>query len=134
MNTKYVVLSSALFLGLMGVVLTFMPGELLIYFDLDSNKIVQIALQLLGGLYFGFGMLNWMSKASLIGGIYNRPVVIANLSHFMIGGLALIKGFLDSNGWPIPLIILTFIYVIYAVFFGVLLFRHPIPEKELSNE
>jgi len=32
----------------------------------------------------GFSILNWMSKASLIGGIYNKPLLIGNLLHFLL--------------------------------------------------
>jgi len=32
-----------------------------------------------------------MAKGVIIGGIYSRPIVIANLAHFLIGDLELIK-------------------------------------------
>lgn len=122
--------SSALVLGSMGLALTFIPSEILVYFGLESIKLLQIVLQLIGALYFGFAMLNWMSKASMIGGIYNRPTAIANMAHFMIGGLALIKGFSISVSWPMALMVITIIYTVYAVLFAVILFRHPIAKKD----
>ena len=87
---------SAIFLLSAGISLTFFPDLILDYLNLNPNQIVVFLLQLLGALYFGYGMLNWMNKGRPIGGIYNRPVAIANLSHFMIAGLALLKG-LTSN-------------------------------------
>ena len=45
-------------------------------------------MQIIGSLYFALAILNWMSKGSFIGGIYNRPIAIANLTHFVIAGLA----------------------------------------------
>ena len=122
--------SSAIVLGLFGLTLLFIPDEIMIYLNLESNRIVLIAFQLLGAFYFAFAMLNWMSKASLIGGIYNRPITIANLTHFLIGGLALIKGFISNSNWPMLLLVVTSVYSVYAIFFGVIFFRHPIKEKE----
>jgi hypothetical protein len=132
MNTKFVMTSSAIALALMGLTLTFIPAETLSYLNVESNKMLLIVIQLLGGLYFAFAMLNWMSKATLIGGIYNRPTAIANLAHFLIGGLALIKGFMANSDWPILFMIITLIYLAFAVFFGLILFRHPIEES--SND
>lgn len=130
MNTKIVMTSSALMLGLIGLTLTFIPTEILIYFKLEPSLLLQILLQLLGALYFGFAMLNWMSKTSLIGGIYNRPTAIANMAHSLIGGLALIKGFSVSDSWPMVLTVITIIYTVYAIFFALILFRHPMAQKE----
>jgi len=31
-------------------------------------------MQIIGSFYFAFAILNWMSKGSIIGGIYNRPI------------------------------------------------------------
>lgn len=50
-------------------------------------------LQLIGAALFGFAMLNWLSRYSLVGGIYSRPLVVANLAHtataaLMLGHLA----------------------------------------------
>ena len=59
-----------------------------------------IVLQLLGGLYFGFGMLNWTAKGNLTGGIYSRPVAMGNLTHFVMGGLALLKFAIRNNVPP----------------------------------
>lgn len=129
MNTRFVMTASAITLALLGLTLTFIPSEILIYLDLESNKMLQIVLQLLGGLYFAFAMLNWMSKATLIGGIYNRPIAIANLAQFLIGGLALIKGFMANTNWPIFLILITIVYLVFTIFFGLILFRHPVEQK-----
>ena len=85
--------------------------------------------QILGALYFGFAMLNWMLKGGIIGGIYNRPAVIANISHFFIGALALIKGALGTDELPYGFWILTAVYMVFTVLFGWVLFRNPAGEK-----
>ncbi len=114
---------------LAGIVLTFAPDVILNYFNLDPNRISLILLQILGALYFGFGMLNWMSKGRPIGGIYNRPVCIANLSHFLIAGLALLKGLYSQPELPVAMWVTGAIYTAFGIAFGVILFRNPTPEK-----
>jgi hypothetical protein len=83
-------------------------------------------LQITGAQYFAMGMLNWMTKNSTIGGIYNRPVSIANFTHYMIGALALIKGLLSSPGLPFIFWILTVLYIAFAVVYGFIFNRNPV--------
>lgn len=121
MNTKLVMTASAVSLAVAGIVLTFAPDEVAQSLGADSPTIL---LQLLGAAYFGFAMVNWTAKANLIGGIYARPIAIGNFSHFAIGAMALIKIANQSEGGF--LIGLTIIYVVFAVLFGIILFRHPV--------
>jgi len=117
---------SALFLALTGVSFTFFPIEIANHIGLGSAKSAQLVVQISGALYFGFAMLNWMAKGSIIGGIYSKPLVIANLSHFFIGGLALIKGLASNNIDRSPgFMIFAGIYSIFAILFGILFVRHP---------
>lgn len=116
---------TAFFLGILGIVLTFVPLEILDFLKLSTDQNLQLFLQILGALYFGFAMLNWMTKDARTGGIYNRPVVVANFAHFMIAGLALLKATFSLAQLPTVMIALTLIYAIFAVVFAILLFRHP---------
>jgi hypothetical protein len=126
MNTKLIMTVSAVLLALAGISLTFFPNEIANHIGLGSAKPSQLVIQILGALYFGFAMLNWMAKGSIIGGIYNKPLVIANLSHFVIGGLALIKGLTNNNiDRSYAFVILTGVYTIFAILFGILFVRHP---------
>lgn len=125
MNTKLILTLSAFFLALIGLILTFLPEEIIDLAGAPSSKTFLLILQLLGGLYFGFAMLNWMAKGSTIGGIYNRPISIANFTHFLIGGLALIKGLMNNLNLPLVIWILAGVYSIFAVFFGLLFSRNP---------
>jgi uncharacterized membrane protein len=128
MYTKTVMTASALILGLTGIILTFMPTELLHSINFETSKSAQILIQILGALYFSFAMLNWMTKKSIIGGIYNRPITIANFTHFTIAGLALIKGLLSSPNLENVTWIIATIYSAFAISFGLILFRHPLAE------
>ena len=130
MNTKIILTSSATVLGFAGLILTFMPDEVLKYFDFQTTPSPQLLLQILGAFYFSFAMLNWMTKESLIGGIYNRPIALANFTHFLIAGLALLKGVLSHPGLPYLIWSMAGIYSVFAISFGIILFRHPSSEKK----
>ncbi len=122
MNTKFLMTSSSVLMGVIGIALTFLSGEILNFLGAPSHPGSTIGLQLAGALYFGFAMVNWTAKANLIGGIYGRPIAIGNAVHFFIGALALIKaGF-------IPLLPLTITYSILAVAFYIVMVTHPIKE------
>jgi hypothetical protein len=84
LNTKILFTISAIFLGLVGIGFSFLPDEIIMYLNIESNPFLTLLLQLLGSLYLGFGIMNWMAKGSLIGGIYNRPIVIGNSMHFLL--------------------------------------------------
>ena len=114
--------SSAVVLAAIGIGLMFIPEETLMYLNIGASKPLMLILQLLGGLYFGFAMLNWMSQWSLIGGIYNKPVSVANFAQFFIGGLGLIKELVSNPEIPNAFWVLTLIYAIYAVIFGLLFY------------
>ena len=129
MNTKIVMTTCSIVMGLTGISLSFVPLEIMSYLGLESSKSLLYLLQILGALYFGFAMLNWMTKSSLIGGIYNRPIAIANFSHFLIAGLALTKGVLSNPGLPSVIQIAAGVYLVFAVSFGIILFRHPVVQK-----
>jgi len=129
MNTKIVMTTCSIVMGLTGISLSFVPLEIMGCLGLESSKSLLFLLQILGALYFGFAMLNWMTKSSLIGAIYNRPIAIANFSHFLIAGLALTKGVLTNPGLPLVIQIAAGVYLVFAVSFGIILFRHPVVQK-----
>lgn len=123
MNTRLLMTAAAMTLGIAGIALTFIPEEILRLNGLESNKSLQILLQMLGALYFAFAMLNWMTRTSLIGGIYGRPIVLANFTHCFVGGMALTKAAIGDPGLPSGM--LAGLYAIFAVSFGMILLRHP---------
>src|SRR6185369_6909907 len=99
--------------------------EILRSAGMDSAKQYQLFVQIFGALYFGYAMLNWMTKDAVIGGIYNRPVAIANFTHFAIGALALVKAVLATPGIPPFFWIVTGAYCVFAICFGVIVMTHP---------
>lgn len=121
MNTKLLMRANALTLASIGFSLSFLPQEIAQFMHLGSEPIV---LQLLGSLYVGFALLNWMNKEKTLGGIYGRPVVMSNFAHYMIGGLALIK-FIAKGFDSMPMVILTVTYVVFGLAFAFMAFTHP---------
>jgi hypothetical protein len=117
---------SAVFLALIGIMLSFLPNEIAEFIGLQNSKILQLILQIAGAQYFAMAVLNWMKRTSVIGGIYNRPVAIANYTHYLIGTLALAKGLLGKAGLPSVFWILAAFYLIFAFLYGFIFYRNQV--------
>jgi hypothetical protein len=119
-------ISSSLFLGISGLGLTFFPEEIAQNLIDNINQTTVLFLQIIGALYLGFTMLNWMTKNNLIGGIYSKPLVIGNLAHFLISSFALLRivGQYSGNEFLLMLA-LTIIYVAFALTFGYIFLTNP---------
>ncbi len=113
-------------LGATGIILTFAPDVVLNNINIETNPTSLLLGQVIGGLYFGYSMLNWMTKESLIGGIYNRPIAVANFTHFLIAGLAISKSLISNAELPITLWVAGLVYVTFGLLFIIILFRHPV--------
>ena len=133
MNTKLLMTLSAIILALIGISLIFFPKEILNYFGSSVSDTLELFMQIIGSFYYAFAMLNWMSRGSIIGGIYNRPISIANLTHFVIAGLALIKGILSNPSLSYIIWSIAIIYSIFAILFGIVAFNHPISKDKTDN-
>jgi len=125
LNTKILLTASAIYLGIIGIGLSFLPAEILNILHLKTNQTSALLMQLLGALYLGFGMLNWMAKDSIIGGIYNKPLVTGNLMHFAIGAITLLKIAFNLKASQEILIPLTLIYSLFALGYLVVFTRNP---------
>jgi hypothetical protein len=117
MKTKLLMTSSALFCAIIGILLSFLPNEIAEYLSVEPTIITILFLKILSALYLGFGILNWMAKGTLIGGIYNRPIAIGNLMHFGVGAIALVKVISNIQTHSEIIIFLTVFYVIFALLF-----------------
>jgi hypothetical protein len=122
MNTKIVMTASALLMAIIGILFSFLPNEIIDYLNIEPNIISTLFLKIMSALYLGFGILNWMAKGTLIGGIYNRPIAIGNLMHFGVGAIALVKVANNIQTHSEILISLTLVYAVFALLF-VYIFR-----------
>ena len=125
MKTKLLMTSSALFCAIIGILLSFLPNEIAEYLSVEPTIITILFLKILSALYLGFGILNWMAKGTLIGGIYNRPIAIGNLMHFGVGAIALVKVISNIQTHSEIIIFLTVFYVIFALLFTYVFKTYP---------
>ena len=80
-----------------------------------------VPVQLLGALYLGLAAANWTARGSMIGGIYARPLALANFMHWLIGATVLIR-YAFSAGFVPSLAIATTVYAAFAVLFALMLY------------
>ena len=80
--------------------------------------------QLLGAAWLALAVLNWLSRASLLGGIYGRPVVGPNAAFYFIATMVLIKA-ASAQTMPAWIWIVMFPVVLMAGVYAWLLFRGP---------
>ena len=122
MNTKLLMTTCSLMLGLAGLFALFAPDVLLAILNVPIVNPLSVLIQLLGALYFSMALMNWTAKDSAIGGIYARPVSLANFAHFFIGTLLLIKYQL-SNEFNLLILLALVVYMVFATLFYWLVFR-----------
>ena len=125
MKTKLLMISSALFCSIIGILLSFLPHEIAEYLSVEPTIITILFLKILSALYLGFGILNWMAKGTLIGGIYNRPIAIGNFMHFAVGAIVLIKEIPNIQTHSEIIIFLTVFYLIFALLFAYVFMTNP---------
>ena len=80
--------------------------------------------QLLGAAWLGVAALNWLQRGAVLGGIYGRPVVLANLTVYFVSALSLLRALLDG-GPPRTLWMALAPAAVMAVAYGALLLRGP---------
>ncbi|HEV2912373.1 MAG TPA: hypothetical protein VGX92_03555 [Pyrinomonadaceae bacterium] len=123
MNTKILMVTSSLMLGLAGIAASFAPSELLQALGSPVAEPLPVLIQLLGAMYIAFAITNWTAKDNMIGGIYSRPLSLGNCVHFIVGALALAKQqFSHAVSWP--LIATLIVYTSFAICFAWLVFRY----------
>lgn len=78
--------------------------------------------QLLAAAWLGVAALNWLHRGALLGGIYGRPVVFANVVLYFVSALSVLRAL--PGGGP-RLWLVAGPAAALAVAYGVLLFRGP---------
>ena len=122
--------SSALFLAIIGILLSFLPNEIADYLNIEPNIITILFLKIMSAFYLGFGILNWMGRGTLIGGIYNKPIAIGNLMHFGVGAIALVKVVSNIQEHSEIIISLAIMYVLFAILFAYIFRTNPIKTEK----
>ncbi len=83
--------ASAAVLALFGLGLLFVPDLLLPRLIPGFPPEGAWLGQLLSAAWLGLAALNWLNQRAMLGGIYARPVVMANVGHYFIGAMVLGK-------------------------------------------
>lgn len=124
MKTKALMTLSAMLMASGGIAASFLPQEILSYSGIDASGFEVLLVQVLGALYLGFAILNWMARGNLIGGVYSRPVAMGNFLHFAVVAVTLLKALLSGTRAEI-ILAGAVVYSIFAVWFGLVVFTHP---------
>jgi hypothetical protein len=82
MKAQPVLLVSAVLLFGCGTAALFAPQEIAALMRAPAAGADPLLVQLLGAGLFALGFLDWFSRFSTIGGIYGRPVLLANFAYF----------------------------------------------------
>lgn len=91
LDTRILMMASAGYMALLGLAAAIFPDLILDYLGQPTAGAGRVLLKLVGGLYLGFAVLNWMARGNLIGGIYSRPVALGNFAHFLGGAIVLLQ-------------------------------------------
>lgn len=133
MVSSVVSLVSALILFVAGLVLLFAPDVVLP--AIVSGFPVSGAWlgQLLAAAWFGLAALNWLQRRVVLGGIYGRPTVLANVALYFISALSLLRVLLGHDAPP-SLWLAFVVAVAFAVAYAALLLRGPfrVPERSAT--
>lgn len=120
--------SSAVLLAVLGLLLTFDADGVLRYAGSRPLPLTNLIVESAGALYLGFAILNWMAKDNLIGGIYSRPVALANLLQFFATAMSLIRA-VSGGLHLVAMLALTFLYIGFALWFGLVSFGSPVARR-----
>jgi hypothetical protein len=86
--------------------------------------------QLLGAAWLGVAALDWLARGTPLGGIYGRPVVMANAVLHFVSATSLLRA-AARDGAPAALWLLAVPTALLAAAYGWLLLRGPL-ERDLA--
>ena len=115
---------SAAVLLLGGLVLLFAPDAVLPALVPGFPAAAAWLGQLLGAAWLGMAALNWLQRAAVLGGIYGRPVVLANGALYFITAASLLRALLGGAA-PRALWLVCAPAALLAAAYGTLLLRGP---------
>lgn len=113
-----------------GIVLLFAPDVVLPRLSPGFPDSALWLGQLLGAAWLGVAALDWLSRGTMLGGIYGRPVVVANTALYFISALVILRA-LSRAPSATGLWALAVAAVLLAAVYGWLLYRGPF-EKEFA--
>ncbi len=121
--SKIILTATALLLAAVGLALDFLPQEAAALLGLAAAPALTVILQCLAAALLGLGYLDWLSRANLMGGIYSRPLALANLLFFAVSSITLVR-FTAQHTTPTALRVACIVASAFAVLFAWLMFFH----------
>jgi hypothetical protein len=85
--------------------------------------------QLLAAAWLGVAALNWLQRSAVLGGIYGRPIVLANLALYFVSALSLLRALMSAGTSSVLWLALAPSAVLAAVY-GALLLRGPFDQLQ----
>ena len=125
--TRWLMMLSAIFLAIAGLITSYFPDKVLETHNVVPNNTMLLLIQMMGALYLGFAVLNWTARGVLMGGIYARPLALGNFLHFAMVAVMLARSAYDFG--VVQLATSAVVFGVFAVGFGVALFRPPVPRR-----
>jgi len=121
MHSRILMITSAGLMTIIGLAASFTPQEVLGLHGTVPDNATVLLVQMAGALYLGFAILNWTAREMLAGGNFARPIGLGNLLHFAMVAITLIKAAIEYR--VVPLAISAAVFSIFAIWFGLVLFR-----------
>jgi len=131
MNTRILMMLSAVFMALLGLLTSYWPDKVLETHGTVPDNTTLLLLQMMGALYLGFAILNWTARGVLIGGIYARPLALGNFLHFAMVGVMLAKAAITHG--VVQLATSAVVFSGFAIWFGIVLFTSPVKAPQAKD-
>ncbi|MDJ0812889.1 MAG: hypothetical protein QNJ23_04120 [Woeseiaceae bacterium] len=125
--TRALMMASALFMAVLGLITSYAPDRVLETHGTVPDGPTMLLIQMMGALYLGFALLNWTARGVIIGGIYARPLALGNFLHFAMVAVMLTREAIEHG--VLPLATSAAVFSAFAIGFGVVLFRPPVPRR-----
>lgn len=123
---------SAIVLALGGVALLFGSDALLPRLLPGLPAGAAVLGQLISAGWLAVAWLNWNQRQVIIGGIYGRPMVLANFGLYMISAFSLGHPVLHGGGLPVMRGLCALV-TLMAVLYGMLLLRGPFGDSAVAR-
>ncbi len=133
MNPKVLLPLAAVVYGATGLGLLFAPLEFGPLLGLSSVAAAEVPLQMASAGLVGFAALNWMGRGAIYGGIYGRPIAVANFGFAAILAPTLLQYQLGGHGQPLGWVFGVLLAGLWLAY-GVLLWSKPWFPERAENE
>jgi len=123
---------SAILLALTGAAFLFAPVELLARIAPEVPASAAWLGQLLGAAWLGLATMNWLSRFTMVGGIYGRAIVSANAAAYFVSAMVMLSA-ARRVGFTTSMLVIAIVTVVMAAVYGYLLFRGPFAADRVAT-